>query len=69
MKLVPRDHAQLSSSRTFDWVIGKKKVATVTIYADGLIEFSGKGHPSIAIEGIAGKAPGIVIDQVAMTFS
>jgi hypothetical protein len=39
-------------SETFDWIKGKEVVASITIYEDGLVEFSGGKGKSVSIEQV-----------------
>jgi ArsR family metal-binding transcriptional regulator len=63
MKLVPREGYE----KTFDWIKGKKIVATITLYDEGLIEFSDKvGNREVAIESLGTKNTTVIVQKRTM---
>jgi len=42
LQLVENEACRDPEERHFDWIIGKKIVASATLHADGLLEYSGK---------------------------
>lgn len=64
MKLVESDCRFSDDERTFRWVKGDKVVATITMYADGLLEFSTDRSGDIAVERIGCPDESVLIDQL-----
>lgn len=60
MKLVPRE----GYPGTLDWIKGKKIVATITLYDEGLIEFSDKvGNKEVTIESLGTKNATVTVQR------
>lgn len=57
MKLVPNE----KYPGTFEWQKRGQRVADITLYKDGLVEFTG-GSIDIAVEGIGRKGMQVVIN-------
>ena len=61
MKLVERPN----NPGTFDWMQGKKIVASITLYDEGLVEFSG-GELVVGIERIGRKDQQVAIGDMVV---
>ncbi len=48
----------------FDWKIGERVVATIAIYAEGLVEF--QGEHMVAIEDVSCPEETIIVNQLAI---
>lgn len=64
MKLVP-DWKNDDETQTFRWMNGEDQVAIITIYKDGLVEFSSEEN-TIAIENIGTKDESVDVGNVTL---
>lgn len=65
MKLVETEWSD-EDCRSFRWMRGKEEIANITIYKDGLVEFSSIRSGDIGIECIGQKDETISIDQMVI---